>query len=70
MDRESIAKLLHRRPFEPFELHFSSGEQIVIKHPENAFLTKGKVLVVNPATDAIDIVSLLHVSSVRTLQNA
>jgi len=70
MDRESIAKLLTRRPFESFELHLSSGEIIGIKHPENAFLTKGKILVVDPSTDAVDIVSLLHVSSVRTLQNA
>ena len=70
MDRETISKLLQRHPFEPFELHLSSGEVFAVRHPENAFLTKAKILVVDPETDAVDIVALLHVASVRTLQLA
>ena len=70
MDRESISKVLNRRLFEAFELHLSSGDVVVVKHPENAFLTKAKILVVDPVTDGVDIVALLHVTSVRTLQTA
>jgi hypothetical protein len=70
MDREMMAELLARKPFQPFEIHLSSGQIVVLKHPENALLTKGKILVVDPVTDVVAIVSLLHVANIQTLQNA
>ncbi len=37
--------LLDRRPFEPIRLHISSGQTVVIKHPEMALVTRSLVVV-------------------------
>ncbi len=68
MDRETIARLMQRQPFEPFELHVSSGETYRVRHPELAVLGKAKIIIVDPETDTVDIVGLLHVTRVRTMQ--
>lgn len=36
---KQIQKLLHARPFRPFRICMTDGEQVEILHPEIAFLT-------------------------------
>ena len=68
MDRETLVKLMAVRPFEPFEVRMSNGEVHRVKHPEVALLTKNKLLVYDPETDNLDILSLLHVNRASQLQ--
>lgn len=70
VDRESLNKLLSREPFEPFELHLSSGEIYTVRHPEMAVLGKSKIFVYDATSDMMDIVGLLCVAAVRTAQPA
>jgi hypothetical protein len=70
MDREALHKLLNLKPFEAFELHLSNGEICSVRHPENAILGKSKIFIYDPASDMMDIVGLLHVAAVRTVQAA
>jgi hypothetical protein len=70
MDRQTILILLQRRPFEPFSLQLSNGTSVDVRHPELAALGKSRLVVVNPETDTMEIISFLHVASVRTLQAA
>jgi len=42
---EAIKKRLDQRPFEPFRLQISGGEQVEIRHPEMAILTRHSVAV-------------------------
>ena len=70
MDRQVILSLLERRPFVPFSIQLSNGEAFEIRHPELAALGKSRLVIVNPETDVMEIVALLHVANVRTMQAA
>lgn len=70
MDRQTILVLLERRPFEPFSVQLSNSQQFEIRHPEVAALGRSRLVIVDPETDMMEIVSLLHVANVRTVQAA
>jgi hypothetical protein len=70
MNSEVIRQLVVRRPFEPFTLHLSGGEAYEVRHPETVAVGKQRLVVVNPESDQMAICSLLHVTSVETLQSA
>jgi hypothetical protein len=70
MNSEVIRQLVSRRPFEPFTLHVSGGEAYEVRHPETVAVGKQRLVVVNPESDQMAICSLLHVTSVETLQSA
>jgi hypothetical protein len=70
MHADAIRELLHRQPFEPFELVMSSGEVHQVKHPEFAILSPSRLIVVDPVTDRLAILSLVHITEVRMLQPA
>jgi hypothetical protein len=38
MHRDSLSNLVHRKPFKPFRVTVSSGDDFEIKHPEAAIL--------------------------------
>ena len=40
--------LLRRRPFVPFRLILSSGDRIVVRHPELATVDRNKIIVESP----------------------
>ena len=67
---EVIRQLVSRRPFEPFTVHLSGGEAYEVRHPETVAVGKQRLVVVNPESDQMAICSLLHVTSVETLQSA
>ena len=70
MNAETLRDLLNRRPFEPFELRLTSGEQHQVRHPENAMLVGARLVLAYPETERIVILSLLHVASIEMLQAA
>jgi len=67
---ETLEELLHRQPFEPFEVHLSSGETYEIRHPEFGMLLRSKLLIGLPESDRFVVCSLLHVTSVKPVQAA
>ena len=66
--RETLDELLHRRPFEAFEIHLSNGNSYAVRHPEFAQLSKLKIVIGLPETDQIVVCFLLHVAEVRMLK--
>jgi hypothetical protein len=70
LDTETIRELLHRQPFEPFEIVMSSGEVHRVVHPEFAIVSPSRVVVVDPVTDKLAILSRVHITEVRTPQAA
>jgi len=70
MNAEVVRELLQRRPFEPLVIRLSGGETYEVRHPENVALGKARIVVVDPETDRMAVCSLLHVTSIQTLQPA
>ena len=72
MTVQTSRDLLRKRPFMPFRLIMSSGEQYDVRHPEMAFLTRTDLFVgVDIADDDVPanfkICSLLHVTAIEPL---
>jgi hypothetical protein len=70
MNAEAIRELLQRHPFEPFEVLTSGGEIHPVRHPEFVILLPSRLVVTNPITDRVAILSLIHITEVRMLQLA
>lgn len=70
MNSEALRQLLQQQPFEPLVIHLSGGEKYEVRHPENVALGKVRMVIVDPDTDRMAVCSLLHVTSVETLQRA
>ena len=70
MNTEIVRELLQRRPFEPLAVRLSGGETCEIRHPENVALGKARLVIVDPETDRMAVCSLLHITSIETLQTA
>lgn len=70
MNEVAMREFLNMKPFEPFLVVMSSGDKHLVKHPENALLTKTRLFVSNPENDTVAICALLHVAAVETQQTA
>jgi hypothetical protein len=70
MNADTVREILKRTPFEPFEVHMSSGETHEVRHPEFAMVTPGRLVIADPATERIAILSLFHITEIRMLQAA
>jgi hypothetical protein len=74
MTVQTFRDLLSKRPFEPFAVVLSSGEQFEVRHPEMAWLTRTTLYVgIDPDRGGVPgdaaMRSLLHVTSVKPLRN-
>jgi hypothetical protein len=72
MTVQTFRDLLGARPFRPFRLVMSSGQNYEVRHPEMAWLTRTSILVgIDTADDGVPaefkICSLLHVTAVEPL---
>lgn len=65
MNSEILQELLKRRPFEPFAIVLSNGERHEVRHPEFAMLLPSRLIVGDPVSDRLSIVSLFHIAEVR-----
>lgn len=45
MTLQKFRELLTKRPFKPFRVVMSSGQQYEVRHPEIAFLTRTDILI-------------------------
>ena len=75
MTVQTFRELLAQRPFRPFRLVMSSGQDYDVRHPEVALLTRTSILVgVDVADDGVPaefkICSLLHVTAVEPLSSS
>ena len=70
MNADTIREWLRRQPFEPFELRLSNGEHYQIRHPELLAIGKNRLAIVDPNTDRVVHVALVHVNSIEALQTA
>jgi hypothetical protein len=70
MNAETLSEVLKRSPFEPFQVLMSSGEVHEIRHPEFAMATPGRLVIADPATERIAILSMFHITELRMLQPA
>jgi hypothetical protein len=70
MNEQVMRELLGVRPFRPFEVVLSSGQRHSVRHPENALLTKSRMVIANPEIDSVVVVSLLHITTVAFPQAA
>ena len=61
MNREAIQELLHRHPFEPFEVHLSNGEIHQVRNPEFAVVLRSNLFIGYPDSDRFALCSLLHI---------
>jgi hypothetical protein len=65
MNPETLRQFLSVRPFEPLEVLLSSGQVLLVKHPENVMLLKNTIVVADPEADAVQWCSLIHVVGTR-----
>ncbi|MGA2032014.1 MAG: hypothetical protein ABSG68_07150 [Thermoguttaceae bacterium] len=68
MNAEAIREMLNRRPFEPFEVIMSSGERHLVKHPEFLMISPSRAVIMDPVTDRLAILSLIHITELRPVQ--
>lgn len=67
---ETLQDLLHRHPFEPFEIRLSNGEAHQVRHPENVAIAKTRIAIAYTEADRIVLCSLIHINSIEALQAA
>ncbi len=65
---KDIRYWLDSRPFEPFTLHLTTGERVVVQHPENCYVGKNSIFVVharNRDLQGFANVSLYHIAKIE-----
>ena len=69
MSGDSIRELMRAQPFEPFEVHVSSGDVYQVNHPEQALVTGASLYIwypeSDPHSDHVVRCSLLHITGVE-----
>jgi hypothetical protein len=67
MTADGIRAQLTERPFRPFDVHTASGRMYYVPHPDFAWISpSGRDLLVATETDAVAVLSLLHVAEMQT----
>jgi hypothetical protein len=70
MNPQAIRELLHRQPFEPFQVHLTNGKVYEVRHPEQVFIAGTRLLIHYPSTDELVWCSLLRVANITMKQSA
>jgi hypothetical protein len=70
MNAETIREFLIRQPFEPLQVHLSSGEVHQIPHPEFAMLLRSTLVIGVPDSDRVICCALRHIASIESAQRA
>jgi hypothetical protein len=70
LNAEALRRLLEQRPFEPLEVELSSGQVLMIKHPETVIVMKNTLVVADPDKETVQWISLIHITAVRRHQTA
>ncbi len=70
MTADTIREWILRRPFDLFIIRLSNGDTYEVRHPENLAIGKNRLAVVDPETDSIAHVALVHVNNIEASQAA
>jgi hypothetical protein len=68
MNSETVREVLKQEPFEPFTLLMSNGERHEIRHPEFAIVSPSRLVILDPVSDRLSILSLIHVAEIQMQQ--
>ncbi len=69
MSGDSIRERSRKQPFEPFEIHMSSGEVYQVRHQEQGFVTGANVYGWYTETDHVAMCSLLHITGIEATES-
>ena len=67
-----IRRVLQAQPFRPFTINMSDGRSLSVRHPEMLAILMGlerTVVLAVPGEEAVQIIDLLHVSSLTIGEN-
>ena len=77
MRPDDVLQLLRARPFQPFRISLSDGQQYDVRHPDNAIVARSTVLVGVPGPHGPDgpvgrvaTCALVHITRVEALDGA
>ena len=68
MTVEQMREMYKARPFQSFRIHLADGRSLDVEHPEfMMFSRSGRTIVVSKINDTFEIVDLLLVTSLESL---
>jgi hypothetical protein len=77
MRPDDVLQLLRARPFQPFRISLSDGQQYEVRHPEMAIVSRSTVLVGVPGPRGLDepvekvvACALVHITRMEVLDGA
>jgi hypothetical protein len=77
MRPEDVLELLRARPFKPFKISLSDGQQYEVRHPDNAIVSRSTLLVGIPGPRGPDgpvarvvTCALVHITRMEALDGA
>jgi hypothetical protein len=68
MTIEQLSTVHHAQPFQPFRINMADGRSVEVQHPD--FISRspsGRTIVVHKRDDTFEIIDLLLVASIETL---
>lgn len=68
MTIEQLSVVHHAQPFQPFRIHMADGRSVDVNHPD--FLSRspaGRTIVVHQRDETFEIIDMLLVASIETL---
>lgn len=70
MTTQQLHSMLRSAPFQPFDIHLADGRALTVQHPELVMITPGgRTVGVAVTDDAIEVIDLLLVTSLRPHSN-
>ncbi|MGA2035914.1 MAG: hypothetical protein ABSG68_27005 [Thermoguttaceae bacterium] len=77
MRPDDVLQMLRARPFQPFRISLSDGQQYEVRHPDNAIVFRSTVLVAVPGPRGPDgpaersvTCALVHITRMEVLNGA
>jgi hypothetical protein len=70
MTTQQLKAMLSTQPFQPFDIYMADGRSLPVSHPELVLITPGgRTIGVSVHPDAIEIIDLLLVTSLKPHSN-
>ena len=77
MRPDDVLQMLRVRPFQPFRISLSDGQQYEVRHPDNAIVSRSTVLVGVPGprgpdgpAERVATCALVHITRMEVLNGA
>ncbi len=65
--RERLLELYRKRPFQPFTIRVTDGNEYHVKQPECMSFSKHFVVYTEPGTEKLEIIDLLHIAGFQVV---